>query len=117
MSIELLIGDAHFSAMLYENETARAFAERLPMTLRMSDLNGNEKYHYMSTPIPTCETYYPTIPAGELMLFGDKCVVLFYDRAGGFDYTPIGKILNISGLQEALGTGDISITFTTANNS
>ena len=51
------------------------------------------------------------------MLFGDKCVVLFYDRAGGFDYTPIGKLLNIFGLQEALGTGDISITFTTANNS
>ena len=116
MSIELLIGNAHFSAMLYENEAARAFAERLPMKLRMSDLNGNEKYHYMSTPIPTCEAYYPTIPAGELMLFDDKCVVLFYGSAGGFDYTPLGRLLNISGLHEALGTGDVSITFTTANN-
>ena len=62
MSIELLIGDAHFSAMLYENETARAFAERLPMTLRMSDLNGNEKYHYMSTPIPPVKRIIPPSP-------------------------------------------------------
>ena len=50
--IRITVGDQDFSAELYDNETTRAWAEQMPMTLSMSELNGNEKYHYFSENLP-----------------------------------------------------------------
>ena len=41
MNIEITVNGQTFSAELYDNETARAFKERLPLTLDMNELNGN----------------------------------------------------------------------------
>ncbi|HAZ39540.1 MAG TPA: hypothetical protein DCY39_06620 [Exiguobacterium sp.] len=30
-----------------DNETAMALQKRLPLTMQMKELNGNEKYHYV----------------------------------------------------------------------
>ncbi|MDE7288940.1 MAG: hypothetical protein K2N71_05470, partial [Oscillospiraceae bacterium] len=53
LNIEITVEDRTFSAKLYENETAEKFAEMLPLTLDMSELNGNEKYFYLSGVLPT----------------------------------------------------------------
>ena len=42
--MEIIINGKTFSAQLYDNETAHAFAAQLPLTLDMRELNGNEKY-------------------------------------------------------------------------
>ena len=52
MKIALEIGGMTFSATLVQSEAARAFAARLPLTLRMSELNGNEKYIYIDEALP-----------------------------------------------------------------
>lgn len=110
------IGKQDFTVTLAENETAEAFEAMLPMTVNMNELNGNEKYHYLSTSLPTAPTRPGTIQAGDLMLYGSSCVVLFYETfSTSYSYTRIGKIDNPAGLSKTLGTGSIEVTFEMGN--
>lgn len=110
-SVILSVGDTDFIVELTGNETSDALLRMLPMTLAMSDLNGNEKYHYLGTSLPTDPCRPGTIEAGDVMLFGDDCLVVFY---GTFDthysYTRIGHIQDVSGLTDALGDGTVAVT-------
>ena len=112
MTIILRIGEQAFSATLEDNDTARAFAVLLPMELRMTELNGNEKYHYLMGPLPAASERVGHIEAGDIMLFGDSCVVVFYQSFDTpYSYTRIGKIEDVEGLAEALGDGDVDVGF------
>ena len=81
------------------------------MTLSMEELNGNEKFKYLDQDLPT-KTYKPgTIHAGDLMLYGSDCLVLFYQTfQSGYSYTKIGRILKPQGLKKVLGDGNVKIT-------
>lgn len=106
------IGDRNFTAMLYDNKTAQEFYDRLPMTLEMSELNGNEKYHNLDNPLPTNSSVAGHISKGDIKLFGDDCLVLFYEGfMSGYSYTNIGYIEDTDGLEEALGSGGVTMTF------
>ena len=96
-----------------DNEAGRAFAALLPLTLDMSEMNGNEKYHYLDESLPT-ESYRPgTIQTGDLMLYGSSCVVLFYETfSSGYSYTRLGRINNPEGLAAAVGRGNVTVSFT-----
>ena len=110
--ISIEINGQTFSATLADNDTARAFAARLPMTLDMRELNGNEKYFYLNEPLPAAAQRVGQIRAGDLMLFGSDCVVLFYENfATSYTYTPIGRIDDPAGLAEALGRGSAEVAF------
>ena len=110
--INIIIGSKAFSATLADSETGEAFAALLPLSVTMNELNGNEKYHYLSSSLPT-DTYQPgTIHAGDLMLYGNNCVVLFYETFNtSYSYTRLGAIDNPSGLAAALGSGNVSVRF------
>ena len=108
--IVVSVGGKRFTAKIENSETGRAFMEKLPLTLSMTELNGNEKYNYGVT-LPTASKYYSNIEAGDLMLYGSNCVVLFYGAAGGYSYTRIGRLTSTAGLASALGTGSASVTF------
>lgn len=114
MDINITIGGKTFVAEIEDTETGRAFVSRLPMTLSMSELNGNEKYYYLDESLPTASQYYDKIQAGDLMLYGNSCVVLFYGQAGGYSYTRLGKLKSTEGLASAVGSGSVSVTFSTA---
>ena len=116
MDIEIKINCKTFSAQIEDTETGRAFCDLLPMTLDMTELNGNEKYHYLLSGLPTNAQYCSTINAGDLMLYGNSCVVLFYGNAGGYSYTRLGKLSSTQGLAEAVGTGNVSVTFSMATD-
>ena len=116
-NITVRVGDYSFSVTLEDNATARAFTALLPMTVTMNEMNGNEKYHYLSENLPT-DSYRPgTIRNGDLMLYGSSCVVLFYETfSSSYSYTHIGRLDNPSGLASALGRGNVTVTFETSNN-
>ena len=110
MKVTVTAGGKSFSADIEDSETGRAFMEKLPMTLDMSELNGNEKYCY-GVSLPSEDQRYDSIAAGDLMLYSGNCIVLFYGPAGGYNYTRIGKVSDASGLAGALGGGSVSVKF------
>ena len=110
--INIIIGSKAFTATLADSETGEAFAALLPLTVTMNELNGNEKYHYLSTSLPTAAYRPGIIHAGDLMLYGNNCLVLFYETFNtSYSYTRLGSIDNPSGLASALGSGDVSVRF------
>ena len=110
--INIIVGSKTFTATLADSETGEAFASLLPLTVTMKELNGNEKYHYLSSSLPTAAYQPGTIHAGDLMLYGNNCIVLFYKTFNtSYSYTRLGAIDNPSGLAAALGSGDVSVRF------
>lgn len=110
--ITITVGDREYTATLYDNAAAQAFANRLPLTMTMEELNGNEKYAYLDSALPTNASVPDGIETGDLKLFGSDCLVLFYDSfATSYSYTDIGKIDNPDELKETLGSGDVVVTF------
>lgn len=110
--ITVTVGDRTFCATLEQNSTAEAFRALLPLTLEMRDLHGNEKYHYLGQSLPTNRTSVGTIHAGDIMLYGDDCIVLFYETfSTSYSYSRIGHIADPDGLEQALGSGTVSVTF------
>ena len=112
--IRITVGGRTFAADIEDSETGRAFVGLLPLTLDMSELNGNEKYYYLDAPLPTRPQHYDDIEPGDLMLYGTSCVVLFYGPAGGYSYTRLGRLRQTDGLAEAVGRGSVSVTFEAA---
>ena len=97
MKIE--INNKEYSINLEENETTKKLIELLPLELNMDELNGNEKYVYLDTNLPT-NSYSPKhINAGDVMLFGNNCLVIFYKSFDTtYSYTKIGHIDNLPDL-------------------
>lgn len=110
--VTLTIGTQRFSADLYDSETTRALAERFPLTVEMSELNGNEKYYYMDDPLPAEPAPTEKINAGDIMLYGEDCLVIFYESfSSGYRYTNLGRAEEPEKLSDALGTGDVTVRF------
>ena len=109
----ITINGQTFHATLYDNETAAALKAKLPLTLNMSELNGNEKYNYLPFSLPTDASNPGQIHAGDLMLYGSDCLVLFYESfPTSYRYTPIGYVNDPSGLVDAVGGGGVQVAFT-----
>lgn len=111
-NINIKIGDKAFKATLSNNPTANAFKALLPLTLKMNELNANEKYAQLSKSLITNASVPSSIQSGDLMLYGSNTLVLFYKGfSTSYSYTHIGKIADVTGLSSALGTGNITISF------
>ena len=101
-----------FSAVLYDNKTADELYSRLPLELEMNELNGNEKFYNFSDSFTTNSKLAGHISKGDIKLYGDDCLVLFYDSfTSGYSYTDIGYIEDVSGFEEVLGTGNVTVSF------
>ena len=112
MKLRITIGTNAFTATLYKNESAAAFKEKLPMTINMKELNGNEKYFDLPGHLPANASNPGIIQSGDLMLYGSNTLVLFYKTfSTSYNYTRLARIDNPSVLATALGTGNISVKF------
>ena len=110
--MKMEVGGQTFTVTLLDNPTTRALLERLPMTVSMGELNGNEKYYYLPESLPTDSQRPGNIHAGDLMLYGSDCLVLFYESfSSGYSYTHLGRVDDPAGLAETLGAGSVEVTF------
>ncbi|MGL5253763.1 MAG: cyclophilin-like fold protein [Brevinema sp.] len=111
-SMILAINDTSFSVTLEDSASTQALEALLPLTITMKDLHQNEKYYYFSQNLPVSPQAVNTVSTGDVMLYGNNCIVIFYESfATSYRYTRLGKIKNTSGLKKALGAGDITVKF------
>jgi hypothetical protein len=108
----MTIGTQRFAVTLEDNPTARAFVRLLPATLDMTELNGNEKHAPLPRSLPTDAVRPGTIRAGDVLLYGNDTLVVFYETLrSGYSYTRIGRIAENAGLAQALGPGNQRVAF------
>ncbi|MCU4121121.1 cyclophilin-like fold protein [Variovorax sp. N23] len=108
----MTVGERRFAVTLADNAAANAFAARLPLTLDMAELNGNEKHADLPKPLPANATRPGTIRNGDLMLYGTKTVVVFYSTFdSSYSYTYLGRVDDPAGLAQALGRRGARVEF------
>lgn len=110
--MRIIVNGREYSAKFHDTKAAEEFKKMLPMTLDMSELNGNEKFIYLDNRFTTASENVGHINSGDIMLYGSNCIVLFYDSfSTPYSYTRIGYIENPTGLEKALGSGDVTVEF------
>lgn len=97
--IKVIINNIEYNINLEDNETTKEFIKMLPQEYTMNELNGNEKYIYLDNSLPT-DSYNPNqINKGDIMLFGNNCLVIFYKTFNtNYSYTKIGHIESLPDL-------------------
>ncbi len=111
-AITMRIGEKVFAATLADNATAAAFENLLPLSITLTELNGNEKFARLRRLMPAHASTPPSIRIGDLMLYGSDTLVLFYKSfSTTYSYTKIGQVDDPAGLEGALGIGDVAVTF------
>lgn len=112
-NIKISVGGKTFTATLEDNNTVKALVKQLPLTVDMSELNGNEKYNFLSNNLRADASICPgKIHQGYLMLYDSNCLVLFYETFNtSYSYVKLGHINNTEGLADAVGSGNVKITF------
>jgi len=110
--LKIKIGSKTFHVTLLDNPTVTAFKARLPLTISMSELNGNEKLYNFPANLPTDASNPRTINTGDLMIYSSNVLVLFYKSfATSYSYTRLGRISDPSGLETAVGAGNVEVLF------
>ena len=111
VKINVIINDNSYILNLEDNETVTEFVKLLPKEFNMKELNGNEKYVYLNSSLPTNSSIPKKINKGDVMLYGDNCLVVFYKSFNtNYSYTKIGHIDNFPDLDNK----NIIIKFKTA---
>lgn len=100
--------------VLADNSSAQAFAELLRegrLTIEMSDYGSMEKVGPIGQTLPANNEPITTEP-GDIILYQANSLVIYYDT-NSWNFTRIGKIRDVTQkeLLDALGSGDVSVTF------
>lgn len=108
----LMVGGTTFDAAFADNAGAQAFRQWLAdgdVTVRMEDYAGFEKVGALGKDLPTRDVQ-TTTQAGDIVLYLGNQIVLFYG-SNSWSYTRLGKVRDLTGWEEALGSGDVDVTF------
>ena len=115
MTIQLQVNGRTFAATLEQNDAARALAQRLadsPLTLRLQNYGGFEKVGPLGESLPANDRQ-TTTHAGDIVLYQGDQIVLFYG-SNSWSYTRLGRVNDLTGWADALGRGDVTVTFSLA---
>lgn len=106
------VGGSSFTAALESNSAVDALIEMMkeaPVVIQMSDYSGFEKVGPLGTSLPASNSQ-TTTHAGDIVLYHGNQIVIFYG-SNSWSYTRLGKIDDLSGWEDALGSGDVTVTF------
>ncbi len=112
-TITLRIGDRNLTATLYDNPTARDFAETLPFEANLHDLFRQEKAGRTARALSTAGPAQRTFTAGDIGYWSPSRDVALYYRAG--DRLPAPGIIMIGRIEGDVALldrpGDVRIRF------
>ncbi len=98
-NMKVIINNKEYIINLEDNDTSKKLVELLPLEVDMKELNGNEKYVYLDSKLPIDEYNPKHINKGDVMLYGNNCLVIFYKSFDtSYSYTKIGHIDNLDDL-------------------
>ena len=105
------IKDTEYQIELDQSETVNQIKSKFPLTISMTNLNGNEVYYYFDgQSFPTNQQSVGTINQGDIYLYQTNCLVLFYKTfSPSYRYTKIGKVINPEGLDTLIGSGNVEV--------
>ena len=112
MRMNVNVNGSDFTATLEQNTAVDSLVEMLrdgPLTLELSDYAGFEKVGPLGTSLPTSNQQTTTL-AGDIVLYQGNQIVMFYG-SNSWSYTRLGHIDDLTGWEEALGSGDVTVTF------
>ena len=112
MKMSVTIGDQSFAATLEDNAATRELVkmmEESPISINMDDYSGFEKVGSLGKSLST-DNQQITTQAGDIVLYSGNPVVMFYG-SNSWSYTKIGKIDDLSGWEDALGNGSVTVVF------
>lgn len=112
MKMSVQVGGAVFSAMLENNEAVSelvAMMQESPVVIEMSDYSGFEKVGSLGRSL-TANNSQTTTHAGDIVLYNGNQIVIFYG-SNSWSYTRLGHIDDLTGWEDALGSGDVTVTF------
>ena len=112
MQMNVQVGGSTFTATLEENEAVNELVKMMeqgPVTIQMSDYSGFEKVGSLGTSLPA-SNQQTTTRAGDIVLYQGNQIVIFYG-SNSWNYTRLGHIDDLTGWEEALGSGEVTVTF------
>ena len=111
MKMKIEVNGSLFTATLADNAAADALAdwvEEGPVTLELSDYAGFEKVGPLGRSLPASDSQTIT-HAGDIVLYQGDQIVLFYG-SNSWSYTRLGRIDDLTGWEDALGSGNVTVT-------
>lgn len=112
MKMNVQVGGAVFSATLENNEAVSELVTMMqesPVVIEMSDYSGFEKVGSLGRSLTTSNSQ-TTTHAGDIVLYNGNQIVIFYG-SNSWSYTRLGHIDDLTGWEDALGSGDVTVTF------
>lgn len=105
-----------YTATLANNPSAEEFAVLLkggPLTVSTRDYGNFEKVGFLGTELTRTDEQITTAP-GDIILYQGNQITVYYAQ-NTWSFTRLGRIDDPTGLREALGSGDVEITFQLAS--
>lgn len=109
------IGEYSFTATMEDNVAVKELiqmAKEAPVTIEMSDYSGFEKVGALGRNLTTSNRQLTT-GSGDIVLYNGNNIVIFYG-SNSWSYTKLGRIDDLTLWEEALGNGDVTVTFAIA---
>lgn len=114
VKIQITVGDVALIATPEDNSSAEAFLALLqeqPITVQISDYAEMEKVGPLGTDLPRNDTQI-SVGAGDVILYQGNQITIYYGT-NSWNFTKLAVIEGVTkeSLLEALGTGDVEVTF------
>jgi hypothetical protein len=105
------INNKEYEFELKDNEAANQIKSKLPFTVTMTNLNGNEVYYQFSGESFTTNTKsVGTINMGDIYLYQSNYLVLFYKTfSTSYSYTELGKLKDPTDLDTLIGPNNVEV--------
>lgn len=107
--LNITVNGRSFSATMEDNAASHALLDMLPLTISMNDYSSFEKVGSLGASLPTSNAQ-TTTHAGDVVLYNGNQIVIFYG-SNSWSYTRLAHVDDLTGWADALGSGDVTVTF------